>query len=392
MYGTGGIKLMISAAAARWRQRRFRHCAVYLTALLAGCAPLEAPDTARVVSVTWQEVPGWSAERHAEALPVFRRSCEKIAAEPLWENICAAAEDLPETTDDAEARLFFERHFMPHKLVNADGGDTGLITGYYEPLLYGARAPSPRYRYPIYALPPDLLHIELGTLYPALNRRRVRGRLAADNTVQPFYSRAEIDSARLPLAGNELLWVDDQVGLFFLHVQGSGLVQLPEGDIVGVGYADQNGHDYRSIGKVLVEWGELALPEVSLFSIREWLDTHPERVEELLNANPSYVFFQETAASPLGPKGSLQVALTPQRSLAVDASVVFLGAPVWLDTVEPVSGAPLRRLMMAQDTGGAIKGQIRADVFWGRGGEAKKKAGLMKSRGRLYVFRPLTLP
>lgn len=338
------------------------------------------------MAVPWAALPGWEDDNHAAAVPVFIRSCEKLAAD--WQDACAAARALPAGVDSASARQFFERYFVAHRLLDAEGGDNGLITGYYEPLLKGALAPSARFRYPLYARPDDLLKVDLGALYPPLQNRRVRGRVVG-GTVVPYYSRAQIDGSGRPLAGNELLWVDDKTALFFLHIQGSGLVQLPDGSIVGVGYHDQNGHPYRAIGKTLAERGELKLAEINLFSIRQWLADNPAQAEALLNQNPSYIFFVRRSQTDTGPQGSLGVALTPERSLATDAAVIPPGAPLWLATVMPDDNrTPLQRLMMAQDTGGAIRGEIRADFFWGRGARAEAMAGLMKTRGRLFLLLP----
>jgi membrane-bound lytic murein transglycosylase A len=213
--------------------------------------------------------------------------------------------------------------------------------------------------------------------------------------VVPYLSRGEIGNGAGAerLKGNELLWVDDPVGLFFLQVQGSGRVQLPDGSVVRVGYADQNGHPYQSIGAQLVARGALAREEVNLDSIRVWLAAHPDEAEDVLNSNPSFVFFAlreppaETSVD--GPLGSLNVALTPQRSAAVDPSFIALGSPLWLDTTLPgAEPRPYRRLLFAQDTGGAIKGPVRADVFFGHGPAAERLAGHMKQPGRLYVLLP----
>lgn len=358
----------------------------FILALVAGgCAQL--PEKDRSVPVPWSDVPRWEEDAHAEALPVFLRSCPKLG--DAWQDACEGARALGENADDQEARNFFESYFIPHKLLREDGGDSGMITGYYEPLLEASFEPSEKYRHPIYARPADLLTVELGELYPSLDGRRVRGRID-DGAVRPYYSRAEIDGAEMPLAGGELLWAADKADVFFLHVQGSGLAQLPDGSIVGVGYAGQNGHPYRSIGRVLAERGDIPLPEVDLFSIRRWLRENPGRADELMNMNSSYVFFALREDAGEGPAGTLGVPLTPGRSLAVDPDAAELGAPVWVDSVMPGDGdAPLSRLMIAQDTGGAIRGDVRADFFWGRGTEAEASAGLMKSPGRLYVLLPM---
>ncbi|MGI9306431.1 MAG: murein transglycosylase A [Gammaproteobacteria bacterium] len=352
--------------------------------LISGCA-FVAPETSRR-AMSWEELPGWTEDAHAKTLPVFLRSCEKLRG--AWDAPCAAAKLLPENISDIAARRFFENHFSPVQLLNENGNDEGLITGYYEPLLEGAVARSETFRYPVYARPAGLLRVELGALYPELQNKRVRGRIN-NGAVAPYYSRAEIDGANAPLAGEELLWVDDKAALFFLHIQGSGLVRLRDGRIVGVGYQDQNGHPYRSIGRILIERGEMRREDVNLFSLKKWLRDNPHRAGNLLNENPSYVFFTRRDDINFGPRGSLGVPLTPERSLAADTKAVPPGAPVWLSTVMPDDGkTPLRRLMFAQDTGGAIAGNVRADFFWGRGARAEKMAGLMKTRGKLFILLP----
>ena len=351
---------------------------------ISGCAAVAPKEPPRSVAVSWAEVPGWTKDRHAEALPVFLRSCEKLSGK--WRPACDAAKKIPPT--DNAARLFFEEYFSPQKMLDEKGGATGLITGYYEPLLHGALSPSERFRYPVYAPPAGLLHVKLDELHPELKNKRVRGRVSGGKVI-PYYSRAEIDGGGAPLAGNELLWVEDKTALFFLHIQGSGLVRLQDGRIIGAGYADQNGRPYRSIGRILVERGEMPLAEVNLFSLREWLQKNPQKAEALLNENPSYVFFNLRDKVKDGPIGSLGVPLSPERSLAADTLAIPPGAPVWLDTVMPDDNTtPLKKLMFAQDTGGAIRGNIRADFFWGRGARAEKMAGLMKTRGALFVLLP----
>jgi membrane-bound lytic murein transglycosylase A len=217
---------------------------------------------------------------------------------------------------------------------------------------------------------------------------RLRGRLVG-KTVVPYGTRAEIERARLP--GKELVWVDDPVEAFFLEVQGSGRVQLDDADeTVRIAYADQNGHPYKAIGRWLVEQGELTAAEASAQGIKAWIAAHPERRQELFNVNPSYIFFREERLPDpgVGPKGALGVPLTPGRSVAIDPSFLPLGAPVFLSTSEPASEVPVQRLMMGQDTGGAIRGAVRADFFFGFGGQAAENAGRMKQRGQLWVLLP----
>ncbi len=292
-------------------------------------------------------------------------------------------------------RQFFENHFSPYRVIAADGRDTGMITGYYEPLLSGSRVRSPRYGVPLYAAPDDLLTIDLTELYPELKDKRLRGRVDGKRVI-PYWPRADIENGKAPVGGQELVYVDDPVEAFFLQIQGSGRVRLAEGGIVRVGYADQNGHPYRSIGRVLVERGELPLERASMQGIREWGRRNPEKLRPLLDENPSYVFFREIPAPEPGtleaaidgPIGSLGVPLLRERSLAVDPRSIPLGAPVYLETTYPLSTRPLRRLMFAQDTGGAIRGAVRADFFWGFGDDAGREAGRMKQDGRMWILWP----
>ncbi|MDH3689156.1 MAG: MltA domain-containing protein [Gammaproteobacteria bacterium] len=336
----------------------------------------------------WTDLPGWDQDKHSQAWPALLKSCQRLAAtDAPWGLICSSATEIDNPTDSV-TRQFFETHFVPHRLRGVRGKRRGLITGYYEPLLWGSLEQTDRFRYPIYRRPDDLLHIELGELFPDLKNRRVRGRLVG-NKVVPYHDRATIEGDIGPLKGHELLWVDNAEDLFFLHIQGSGRVRLPDGRIVGVGYADQNGYAYTSIGRVLADQGELELEEVSLFTIRDWLRTNSDRSVELLSQNQSYVFFSLREETQQGPIGSFQVPLSAERSIAVDPQTVPLGVPIWLDTSLPGdSKTPYRHLVFAQDTGGAIKGHIRADLFWGMGPRAELMAGTMKQPGRLYVLLP----
>jgi membrane-bound lytic murein transglycosylase A len=337
---------------------------------------------------TFAAIPGWEKDKLREAWPAFLISCEVMVKRPDWTEPCSIARDVDASSEKA-IRMFFEAFFVPHQVINADGSDNGLVTGYYEPLLRGARKRGGPYQTPLYRAPDDLLTIDLTSLYPELKSLRLRGRLIG-NKVVPYLSRAELLQSGA-LAGKELLWVDDPVEAFFLQVQGSGRVQLAETrEVVRVAYADQNGHPYKSIGRYLVDKGELTLDQASAQGIKAWYAANPARQQELLNANPSYVFFkEERLADPSrGPKGALGVPLTPQRSIAIDPHSIPLGAPVFLSTTLPGSEMPLQRLVMAQDTGGAIRGAVRADYFWGFGPEAGEKAGKMKQRGAMWVLLP----
>jgi membrane-bound lytic murein transglycosylase A len=335
-------------------------------------------------------VPGWEADPPLEALTAFLRGCPALRLQSAWQAVCASAAGVAEN-DAAAARQFFESSFIPYRVVNSDGSEQGTVTGYYEPLLRGSRLPDMTYRFPIYAVPDDLLVVDLGELYPELKHMRLRGRLEGRRVV-PYHSREDIEAGRAKLAGRELLWTDDALDLFFLQIQGSGKVELTDGATVRVSYADQNGHPYRSIGRLLVERGELTLDQASLQGIKAWGERNPERLPELLNQNASYVFFREISASDDGPPGALGVPLTAGRSMAVDARAIPLGAPVFLATTWPNSTLPLHRLMVAQDTGGAIKGAVRADFYWGSGPEAGVQAGGMRQTGRMWVLLPHGFP
>lgn len=339
----------------------------------------------------WTQLPGWSDDDLTLAWPAFMLSCRGLRSNPAWNGVCQAAMQQPALPEGPAIRSFFEQYFLPWQINQAEGGVEGLVTGYYEPLLRGSRTPTPKYRYPIHAAPDDLLVVDLTTLYPELKSLRLRGRLQG-NKVIPYFSRAEIEAGSAPVRGKELAWVDDAVDMFFLQIQGSGRVLMENGETLRVGYADQNGHPYRSIGKWLVEKGELTLDKASMQGIKDWALRNPERLPELLNANPSYVFFRELPNHLSGPLGALGVPLTGERSIAIDPRGMPLGAPVWLATTRPYSPEPLNRLMLAQDTGGAIRGNVRADFFWGFGDEAGKLAGSMKQKGRMWVLLPRDFP
>ena len=348
--------------------------------------PPSAPTPAPAFAVSkWEMLPDWSTLDLVPTKAAFLQSCAGLKAKPQWDIVCAQAATLPD--DNNALRAFYEEWFTPYQVFNPDGSEQGMITGYYEPLLKGSRIRTERFRYPLYGLPDDLLTIDLGEAYPLLKDQRLRGRLQGKRVV-PYYNRAEIDAGTPSLIGRELYWVENAVELFFLQIQGSGRIELPDGTQVKVGYADQNGYPYVSIGRKLVEMGELQLEQASMQSIKEWAEKNPQRLTALLEQNASYVFFRELPNGLSAPLGALGVPLTPEYSLAVDARTIPLGAPVFLSTTYPNDSAPLNRLMMAQDTGGAIRGAVRADFFWGFGEWAGMQAGKMKQPGRLWVLFP----
>ena len=356
-------------------------------------SPMPAPPPAakalpRLQLASFTDIVGWRSDDLREAWKPFLASCEVLNRKPEWRNTCNAA--LAVDAGNASAiRTFFETYFLPHRVINADNSEVGLVTGYYEPLLRGARKRGGPYQVPLFRVPEDMLVVDLSAAYPELKGMRLRGRLAG-NRVLPYPTRAEIAQSNT-LAGKELLWVDNAIDAFFLEVQGSGRVELADTkETVRVAYADQNGHAYRSIGRYLVDKGEMTLDQANADSIKAWFIANPARRQELLNANPSVVFFREEKLAPPfpGPKGALGVPLTAGRSIAVDPSTVPLGAPVFLATTQPNSALPLQRLMMAQDTGGAIRGGVRADFFWGFGKQAGELAGRMKQQGAMWVLLP----
>lgn len=354
---------------------------------LSACGYISKRDPGIGNPVSYKKLGSWQQDNLSEAWLAMREQCPRMAGrDDAWVALCAAAAAMP-APDNAQIRQFFETRFRPHRVYGKYGKLEGLITGYYEPVLNGSRQQTDRYRYPIYATPQDMLVIELAQIYPKLKGMRLRGRLDG-NRVVPYYPRAVIDGPEQPLRGQEILWIDDPYGSFFLQIQGSGRVRLEDGTVLGVNYANQNGHPYVAIGKKLVQIDALALEDVSLFTIKAWLLANPDRAGEVLNANPSYVFFDIRENIEEGPRGSLNVPLTAERSLAIDRNVIPLGTPVWIETTLP-DGSAYQRLMFAQDTGGAIRGPVRADVFFGTGSQAEKYAGEMKQTGRMFALLPV---
>lgn len=383
----------------------------------AAPAPPPAPRLG-LFPATFADLPGWEDDDLAAAAAAFTVSCRALAGRPVdeplapagvagtagdWQLACAQAAALP-AGDTAAARTFFTAAFRPWKVYDTNSAVyskpcgaqppedpvEGLFTGYYEPSLAGSRRRGGRFQVPLYRRPPELVAVDLGRFRDDLAGQRIAGRVEGGVLV-PFPDRAGLDAGALAGRGLELAWVADPVAAFFLHIQGSGRVELAEGGTLRVGYAGQNGHPYRAIGRDLVERGELELDEVSLQSIGAWLRRHPEAAAEVMAGNRSYVFFRQLSGD--GPVGSLGVPLTAGRSLAVDPTHLPLGAPLWLSGTAPAAseGEPdrrLDRLLVAQDTGGAIRGVVRGDVFWGHGAEAEAVAGRMRHPGRLWLLLP----
>lgn len=372
--------------------------------------PPPPPEDLRVLEAeTFENLPGWMEDDISAALPPFLSSCRHMARRGRdatvrpqeiggtvedWRAVCRGAEAVAGASE-TKIRAFFETSFDLFAIYNNDQ-DEGLFTGYYEPTLQGSRKRRAPYLYPLYRRPGDIVQVDLGKFRDDLAGRRIAGRLRG-NRLDPYPDRSAIDAGAVAGKGLELLWVDNPVDAFFLHIQGSGRVELAEGGFERVGYAGQNGHPYVAIGRELVARGAMELSEVSMQSIRSWLEANPQEGREVMAANPSYVFFRRLEGN--GPVGSQGVVLTPGRSLAVDREFLPMGAPIWLDGSMPSLPAteasapslgeePLQRLFIAQDTGGAIRGPVRGDVFWGPGEEAAERAGRMKHKGRLWILLP----
>ena len=346
---------------------------------VSGAVPGAAPATivrarARWVASAWADLPGWNSDRPSELWPALLRGCDKPA--PGWAALCAQARSAVASgnsfSDDA-TRAWLEKRLQPYRVEALDGAAEGLITGYFEPLLDASRTPRNGFRHAIHTPPGDLA-----------NR-------------SPYWSRQQLESlpaAQASLRGRELAYLGDPLDALLLQVQGSGRLNLvqPDGSrrLVRVAYAAHNDQPYQSVGRWLIDQGELRAGEASWPAIRQWARQNPRRVNEMLWANPRVVFFREEPLPDpqVGPRGAQAVPLTPQRSVAVDPLSVPYGTPLWLDTTEPLSNTPLRRVVMAQDTGGAIVGAVRADYFWGWGDEAEAQAGRMKQGLRMWALWP----
>lgn len=386
--------------------------ALSLLLLLSACTTpsvKEADDTAALVMkpASFSDLQGWGADDFGGFMKAYKTSCARIlkksptdqfSSDAAWGNYgdwqgpCRAAGTVDPNNPTA-VRAFMENNF---KVVQASAGSVteGLFTGYYESTLKGSRTKHGQYQHPLLGRPSDLVMVELGDFRPELKGQRIAGRVK-EGKLKPYESRAQIVGGRMPAEQfRPVVWLDDPQDAFFVQVQGSGIVHLDDGSIMRVGYDGQNGHPYYAIGRELVKRGIYKKEDVSMESIRTWLTQNPAQAEELMNTNPSFVFFKETPddGSGAGPVGGEGVKLTAGRSLAIDRGKLPYGFPVWLDAAyNDAKGTKIRRLMMAQDTGGAIRGAVRGDYFWGTGAEAEAMAGPMKARGRYFFLLPKTV-
>jgi membrane-bound lytic murein transglycosylase A len=365
----------------------------------------KAPLSGQLTPIEYGQLSGWGDDNLVAAWPAWLRSCLALGVrgEPFT-SLCNAAQNIG-ARDAGAIRAYFENYFVPHTLdaaglKSANGnGRSNHVTGYYEPLLMGSKTRSSRFDTALYRTPKDLVTVDLNDPYPELRALRLRGRLikgvnGQGDRVVPYATRGELEKSG-QLRGLELVYVEDPVEAFFLQVQGSGRVQLDNGQMMRVGYHNQNGHPYKSIGRWLVDKGELTLAQATMQGIKAWLARNPQRKDELLHQNPSMVFFRELPSSQdptEGPFGSLGVPLTAGRSVAVDNRFVPTGLPVFVQTRIPTGVGstfkPTSRLMFAQDTGSAIQGAHRADFFFGSGPVAGELAGKMKANGNMVVLLP----
>ena len=382
--------LLAAAVVGLWRE---------LASLQSPPAKSAAADTPELVlePAEISDLDGWDDDSLDGFGAALARSCTVmarreeadlgIAGSPAdWRRVCERA---AAAVGPAALRQALAEELLPWAVRDRDR-DQGLLTGYYEPLLHGSLRRTDRFTIPLYLRPPELVDIDLGAFRDDLRGRRLAG-IVRDRRLVPFADRAGVEQGALVGRELELVWVDDPIDAFFLHIQGSGRVELPDGTHLRVGYAAQNGHPYVAIGRELVARGALALEDVTMQSIRAWLEEHPDQAGEIMRKNPSFVFFRKLDGE--GPVGSAGTALEPYRSIAVDTAFLPMGVPVWLDGSWPSPSAdqpdrPLRRLVVAQDTGGAIRGPVRADLFCGYGEEAAEIAGRLKHPVRMWLLLP----
>ena len=369
-------------------------------------------------AVDHHALPSWTFQNFTNSLISFKQGCTKLKARADWQNVCAQAARTPNL--HFSAKHFFEKYFTPWE-VSDNGQLGGTITGYYEPILKGDTRQTSKARFPIYGIPSDFISVDLpaanrnsrGTVrvkptgnnkgaiaadgtytanladFPITERSRtIKGRFVEGGRFVPYYTRAQINGGALNGKAPILGYAEDPVELFFLQIQGSGRLQTPSGEFIRLGYADKNEHPYVSIGRYMADKKYLPLGQTSMQGIKKWMQENPSHLAEVLGQNPSYVFFRKQEGEDLGPIGAIGTPLKGEYAGAVDRHYITLGAPLFLATSHPESGRALNRLIMAQDTGSAIKGAVRVDFFWGYGDEAGNKAGKMKSTGYVWQLLP----
>ncbi|MCZ4281198.1 MltA domain-containing protein [Kiloniella laminariae] len=357
-------------------------------------------DSLSLFRVDYAALPGWQSDQMQEAYPALVRSCGRFQSWPDsktvgpdavagtaadWKPLCHSLNDFMSTAESPrDISLWMEENLVPYQVYNNDSRE-GTFTGYYEAELKGSLVQDATYKYPLYGVPQDLVSIKLSDFDEELKGTVLAGRVEGNRLI-PYHDRNEIEKGVLDNKAVEVLWADDPVDVFFLHIQGSGMVTLPDGQIIRVGYAGNNGHKFYAIGRALIDEKVLPKDQVSMQSIRDWLRANPDKAREIMNRNKRFIFFRKIEGD--GPIGAMGVPLTPARSLAVDPRFMPLGVPLWLDTTWPGSDRPLQRLMVAQDTGSAIRGPIRGDFFWGPGEAALAQAGGMKQKGSYYLLLP----
>ena len=337
----------------------------------SGAAPSSySSSIASFSAVSWQTLSGWQEDDLSQAWPAWLKSCDalrKRAGEVNWRAVCAQAANIS-GRDSQAIRRYFENHFQAYEIRNSSGSETGMITGYYEPVMNGSQTRTNLYSVPLYA-------------YPNAWKK---------SKPTPGPTRAELMSSGI-LKGSEIAWVQDPVAAAFMQIQGSGKIRLEDGRVLRLGYAGTNDQPFKSFAQWLLDRKEISRSEATMQGISQWAKRNPDRVNEMLNANPRFVFFKElpgNVEADLGPTGALGVPLTAERSIAVDLQAIPLGAPVFLATTKPLSNQALQKLVMAQDTGKAIVGGVRADYYWGSGEAAGEMAGRMKQTGKMWLLLP----
>lgn len=379
-----------------------------ITLLMAACAPTQNVSVKsddiktemKFVKSSFSNLPSWQQEDFKDFAVAYNRSCNRLlkkdSQSPFgkhqqfgklqeWQIACRKFTKVNKNNPQS-IRQFFEQNFIPYQVRN--GADVmGLFTGYYEASLKGSKTRKGAYQYPLRARPSDLVMVDLGQFRDELKGQRIAGRVE-NGKLRPYETHADITAGKLPASQDKtLVWVDSAVDAFFIQIQGSGIISMDDGSIMRVGYAGQNGHPYYAIGRELIKRGALTKDNVSMQAIREWLQQNPNQAQEVMETNKSYVFFTEIDGE--GPVGGEGLPLTAMRSLAIDHSIIPYGMPAFISVEHPtLEGQKIDRLMMTQDTGGAIRGPVRGDFFWGYGTKAESLAGEMKSKGQYWFLLP----